>query len=200
MKYVKMLGLAAVAAMALMAFGAGTASATTLENGTSPFSHPTIIDASLAATATLETTGGTTLVTCTGGTIEGEASTGSATETVSGSVSTANLTWSGCSATVDTTQGGELEIHHIAGTSNGTLTGRTFEVTVNVFGSCTYGLSNNDTMRHVGTLQGDDHTAKMEISTIVFERTEDKFLCPNEARWTATYHVTTPTGLTVTAG
>jgi hypothetical protein len=201
MKHLKTLGLGAAAAMVLTAFGAGNASATTIENGTSPFGHPTIIDASLTGTATLETTGGTTIFSCTGGTIEGEASTGSATETVSGSIATANLTWSGCSSTFTTTQGGDLEIHHIAGTSNGTVTARTFEFTVVAFGvSCTFGFSSSSTMKHLGTLVGDDHTASMNINTIIFERTEDKFLCPNEARWTANYHVTTPTGLTVTAG
>src|SRR5918995_3448914 len=86
MKYIKMLGLAAMAAMALMAFvGAGTASATTLED--SKGVHPTTISASLLGSATLESTTGsppTVFETCTTGTVHGNPSTGSATTTVTG--------------------------------------------------------------------------------------------------------------------
>lgn len=198
MRYLKMLGLAAAAAMALMAFGAGPAWATTLENGTSPYSHPTQIDLSLVGTTRSDSTGGSTLDTCAGGAIQGIPTTGSATETVRLVVSAANTTWSGCTSTTDTTAGGTLEIHHIAGTSNGTVTGTGFEVTVNIFGSCTYGLGSGAV--DLGTLKGDDHTAILEIKAVITEQTEDKFLCPNDVIWAATYHVTTPSGLTVTAG
>jgi hypothetical protein len=199
MKYLKIIGLAAAAAMALMAFGVGTASATTLENGTSPFTHPTVLESSLVGSAILETTGGTTLDTCTESTVSGNPDTGSATATVKGA---ATVTFNKCTKSTTVDNGGELEIHHIAGTSNGTVTGNTFDVTVEAFEGtyCAYGLSKDDTMVHVGTLTGDDHTAKIEINTVVVEVTTDKFLCPNDARWTATYHITNPTGLTVTAG
>lgn len=198
MKYLKIIGLAAAAAMALMAFAAGTASATTLENGTSPYSHVTTLHASLVGTASLESTSGTTLDTCSEGQVKGTASTGSATTTVTGSVSTANLTWENCTATTDTLAGGTLEVHHIAGTNNGTVTGSGFEVTVNVFGSCIYGLGAGSV--DLGVLEGNAHTAKLDIEAVVTEQGADKFLCPNDTVWDATYHVTTPTGLTVTAG
>jgi len=201
MKHLRTFALAVMAAMALLAFGAGTASATTLENGTSPFTHPTEIVASLNGSAKLTALDGTLLATCTGGGVSGPVTqTGSSTTTVKGTVAAAGLTWSGCSQTTHTLQGGELEIHHIAGTSNGTVTGTTFEVTVAILGvSCTYGLSTADTMVHLATLKGDDHTALMEINKTVVKRA-GSFICPGETKWVANYHVTSPTGLTVTAG
>jgi hypothetical protein len=199
MKYIKMLGLAAMAAMALMAFvGAGTASATTLED--SKGVHPTTISASLLGSATLESTTGsppTVFETCTTGTVHGNPSTGSATTTVTG---VATIASGGCTATTHVLGGGDLEIHHITGTSNGTVTGNTFEVTKSMFGaSCVYGLSKTDAMVHLGTLIGSYTTPLMEVNTILPLRA-GSFLCPSETRWTATYEVTTPSGLTVTAG
>ena len=200
MKHLRTIALAVMAAMALMAFGAGTASATTLENGTEPFTHPTEIVASLTGTARLTDSNGNLLDTCAGGGVSGPVTqTGSSTETVKGTVAAAGLTWTGCTATTHTLQGGELEIHHIAGTSDGTVTGTTFEVTVNIGVSCTYGLSTTDTMVHLGTLKGDDHTPVLDIEKTVVKR-GGGFLCPGTAIWDATYHVTSPTGLTVTAG
>ena len=201
MKYIKVIGLAAMA-MALMAFvGAGTASATTLDNGSGTMLEPgASIDASLSGSAELTNTEGTQVLdTCTTGTIEGvTTNTGSSTETVRGDVTTENLTWANCTNPTKTLQGGELEIHWIEGTSNGTVTGTTFEVTVSVFGvSCTYGLTNNDTMVHVGTLNGSDTAPSIAINTSVPKRVGG-FLCPSSAKWKATYNVTTPTGLTVT--
>jgi hypothetical protein len=170
MKHLRTIALAVMAAMALMAFGAGTASATTIENGTAPYSHPVKIVASLTGgTARLTTAGGELLDTCTGGGVTGPITqTGSSTTTVKGTVAAADLTWTGCTKTTHTLQGGELEIHHIAGTSDGTVTGTTFEVTVAIFGvSCTYGLSTTDTMVHLGTLKGDDHTSVLDIEKTV---------------------------------
>jgi hypothetical protein len=199
MKYIKMLGLAAMAAMALMAFvGAGTASATTLED--SKGVHPTTISASLIGSAVLSNPAETsTYDTCTEGTVHGEPSTCSATETVKGAAAVSFVT-SSCTSTTHATEGGNLEIHHIAKTVNGTVTGNTFKVQVTIFGvPCTYGLSKTDTNVHVGTLTGSDTTPLMDINTIVPLR-EGGFLCPGEARWKATYEVTTPSSLTVTAG
>src|SRR5215470_1129708 len=96
MKYVKMLGLAAVAAMGLMAFlGASTASATvacktqlTANCHSSGWAYPagTLWDASLepGSTAILEATSGGTLEdTCTESTVAGkQENTGSSSETI----------------------------------------------------------------------------------------------------------------------
>jgi hypothetical protein len=200
MRYIKVLGLAAMA-MALMAFvGASVASATTLDNGKGEMlSAGSSLDASLVGSAELTNTAGTQVLdTCTTGTIEGVTeNTGSATETVKGEVSPENLTWANCTATTDTTGGGTLEIHWTEG-HNGTVTGTTFTVTVNIAGvTCSYGLSNTDTMVHVGTLIGSDTEPTIAINTSVPLRAGG-FLCPPSAKWKATYRVTTPTGLTLT--
>jgi hypothetical protein len=211
MKYLKMLGLAAVAAMALMAFaGAGTASATVLckKNPTAvppavtgtecpkgeDYPSGTVIDGSqTTATAILETTGGSTLDTCTGSTVKGKTSTtGGATATVTGPIE--ELTWTGCTFPTSTVTKGSLEIHWIPGTHNGTLTAKGTEVTINTgfFGACTYGASATGT--DLGTITG-GNPATMTINALVPLIKNESGLCPSEARWTSHYTVTSPTPL-----
>jgi len=201
MKRLKVFGLIAAAAMCAIAIGSATATATTLENGTSPYAHPQSIEATLVGTTRLTDTGGNLLNTCTFGQIKGPVTqTGSSTTTVRTTVAFSDFTSLGCTRTTHTLQGGELEIHHIAGTSDGTVTGTTFEVTVEIFGvSCTYGLSTTDTMVHLATLKGDNHKPLLEINKTMVKRA-GSFLCPSTVILEATYQVTSPTGLTVTAG
>jgi hypothetical protein len=201
MKYLKMLGLTAVAAMAVMAFvGAGTASAskicsTTTDPCTSPWANGTVIDFSLAESATLETnpTSGEPIVldTCTGGTVKGSLEQGTATATAKGTVTAANLQWSGCTFTTDTITGGTLEIHKISGTSNGTVTASGFTVTVNtgLFGSCTFITGN---AKDLGESK-EGINPSMTINTLV---TRETGLCPAEVRWTAKYTLTEPAATT----
>ena len=201
MKYVKMLGLAAVAAMALMAFvGAGTASATALCKTTPTTSGSNIgecpsawtvdaVESQLSGTASLETLGGTVLDTCTKGSVSGTTNgTGSTTETVSGNISA--LTWgteaSPCSKTTDTITNGSREIHAIGDTHNGTLTASNGEVTVNtIFGTCVYGVGTN---KDLGEVVG-GNPATLAINTIVNKKSGNA-TCPAEPRWTANYEVT----------
>jgi hypothetical protein len=203
MKYLKMLGLAAIAAMGLMAFlGAGSASATVLCTTTDTpdcsvgWDYPanTTIDASLNGTATLEA-GSTKLDTCTGGTVHGFTSnTGSTTTTVSGSID--ELTWTGCTNTTDTLTNGSLEIHWISGTHDGTVTGKGSEVTVNTLGvTCTYGTGSGTDL---GTLESGTEP-KLKISTTV-PKIAGSFICPSNASWTAEYIITEPHALYITTG
>ncbi|HEV2858726.1 MAG TPA: hypothetical protein VGW80_10025 [Solirubrobacterales bacterium] len=204
MKYLKILGLAAVAAAALMAF-AGSASATVLCNNntsttacTSKVTAGTAIKSELnGGSATLETTGGTVLVTCTGSTVAGTVeNAGGSAATVGGKITA--LTWSGCSKEVKTLVNGELEIHHIAGTDNGTLTAKNTQVTVNGLfenESCIYGAG---TGTDLGTLVG-GAPATLSISALVKRQTGSGALCPAETRWTASYKVTAPNPLYVAA-
>lgn len=196
MKQINMAAVVALSVVALMAGLASSASATTVEDATG--THPTVIDLSLVGSALLSS-GGNALYTCTGGTLEGMLDTGSATSTVTSSISAVNSTWSGCTNTTHTLEGGDLEIHHLAGTSNATVTGAKFKWTTRIFGvSCVYGLSNGP-MVHFGTLIGSDTTAVLHIDTTIIKR-EGSFICPNLASWKAIYHPTTSKGLTVTAG
>jgi hypothetical protein len=205
MRSLKKLGLAVVAAAALMAIvGTGTASATVIcKNNLSTTACSEIYPvgtkgtASLAAgtTALLETTGGELLVTCTGSTISSSIeNAGSAATTVKSGVSTMNFT--GCNLTVDVLKGGSAELHHIAGTDNGTLTTFNTEVTVMIFGvSCTYG---SGTGLDVGITVG-GNPGSMMLST-AFPRIAGGFLCPADARFTGKYVATSPTNAWVAAG
>jgi hypothetical protein len=208
MKYIKMLGLAAVAAMALMAVGAGTASATVLCETTtntttcgSAWDVPsgTSLEFSIKSgtTATLRDTSGFLNDTCTGSTVTGPtANTGSSSTTVTGTITQPNLTWSGCTQTTATTAGGTLEIHHIAGTDNGTVTANGFKVTVlfpfNI--TCIFETKNLD----IGTLT-EGKPATMDINAVVTSESKN---CPTTSKWEGTYVMTSPANTTVgvTAG
>jgi hypothetical protein len=205
MKYLKLFGLAAVAAMALMAFiGAGSASATALCNvtpttsGTNIGECPTAnrvvnLTSSLSGTAILETLTGsppTVLDTCTVGGVAGsDEGGGSTTETAHGAIT--SLTWGaigvpGCTKTTDTIAKGSLEVHAIGDTHNGTLTASGAEVTVNtIFGSCIYGTGNS---KDLGEVVG-GNPATITINTTV-PKTGGNAACPAETRWTASYEVT----------
>jgi hypothetical protein len=185
MKYVKMLGLAAVAAAALMAFvGAGTASATELYSTGTTVNAGTVLKGSLEpeTTATLSTTDESSIVdTCTGSTLEGPVDTytgGDATGTIT------TLGWSGCSFTTDTLTSGSLSIN-----SSGTVSGKGSVVTVNIGVSCRYGTGEGTTL---GTL----NTGTVSINAVINEQAPKQFLCPDTTKWVAKYLVTSPHDLT----
>jgi hypothetical protein len=198
MKYLKMLGLAAVAAAALMAFlGAGTASATVICKtepvaGVCPtgWTYPAGTEgtASLEAgtSSSLETTGGELLVTCSGAVAKSTLKESGATSTVISGVST--LTFEKCSNMTVTLTGGSAELHWIPGTNNGTLTTIGTEVTVNILGvSCIYGSGSG---LDVGTTVG-GNPGSLTINT-VFPRVGGSFVCPSTARYTGKYTATSP--------
>src|SRR6187431_3678616 len=138
MRYLKMLGLAAVAAMALTAFfGAGSASATvlcktTLTTGCAgAWDHPsgTEVHAVLDAGEHATLIGFWANVTCRTSTVRGETtSTGSSSTTVTGHID--ELTFGECdcggtpgTAHVTTIANGTVEVHSISGSHNSTMTG-----------------------------------------------------------------------------
>lgn len=209
MKYVKMLGLTAVAAMALTAFlGAGSASATVLcktkvTEGCAAAGWSYGVNTTIHATQEKGTTavleaGSTTLDTCTTSTVHGFVEkAGDTNSTVSGDIKT--LTWgepgtTPCTNTTDTLKIGGLEVHWISGTDNGTLTatGET-EVTINtIFGSCVYGSGK---ALDLGTITGGS-PATIDIHASV-PKISGNFACPSTGTWTASYEVTEPTPLYV---
>jgi hypothetical protein len=148
MKYVKMLGLVAAAAMALMTFGAGTASATTLTRPTGTVYKGEVI-ASVEDLVMAEESFGT--VTCTMGIVKVTPNLQSDTTTVTGSISTptygsprvANEEESQCkngATTINVLKRGSLELHAIAGTENGTLTSSGEEITTTKSGGALHVL------------------------------------------------------------
>jgi hypothetical protein len=198
MKYLKMLGLAAVAASALMAFvGAGTAMA---ENGVvcstntnpcnSKWAVGTVLDWTLkpGTSARLTDTAGNTLDTCTFSTVKGRLSenpNGSGTAT---GVNEA-IHWTGCTVTTDTDKLGKLKIKGIPGTINGTLyADDEIMVTISIFGTtCGYGLESGG---HIGTVFGGE--APTFTASAVAKRLFGNFLCPETTRWNAEYVMTEP--------
>ena len=195
MKHLKMLGLAAIAALGLMAFvGAGTASATTLATdsagtvkyGTGQEIHSTL---KTGTSAILETTAGEVVATCTGSTVKGTIGTATGTW-VTGNIS--SLTWSTCSQTTDTLTNGSLEIMQTSGDA-GEVVGKASEVTLTIFGvSCVYGPGAGTKL---GTITGGE-APELAINAVL-PKVSGSFLCPSSGRWTANYIVTTPHALHV---
>jgi hypothetical protein len=197
MKYLKMLGLAAIAAMGLMAFvGAGTASAGTTKLCTDSacatvYPKGTKISGSLVTgnSATLKS-GSTVIATCTKSTVEGSTNAESGSP-LSGGVS--KLTWEGCNQTTHTVSNGTLDITNIGGTK-GTVTGTGNSVTVEIFGtSCTYGTGAST---HLGTITS-GASPILKINASVPRIAGSSFLCPSSAVWEAEYVLTSPHALYV---
>lgn len=191
MKYLKILGLAAVAAAALMAFvGAGTASATTLEVKGVTQNQAVTIHATLKAgtSAVLKDSAGSTTDTCTSSTVHGTTSVFDGTY-VSGPIS--SLTFANCSHTTTVIKSGSLDIDWTSGT-NGTVISTGAEVTVV---STAFGVSaicKTGTGTTIGTLTG----VAAGQATMDINGTIPCGILGNSS-WTGTYVVTTPEGLGV---
>jgi len=195
MKYMKILGLVAVAATALLAFlGVGTASATTLTNeagevvktgSTVDFSIPS------GKAAVLTETGGEPLDTCTTSTVSGKTTNeGGTGVAVTGNVET--LTWKSCTFPTETKTLAGLQVSG-TGERNVSATG-TFEVTINtiLFGSCIYGVTKETPL---GTLANGTFTA----NAVAEKFSGSSLACPATSLWTATYTATEPKEVKVDA-
>jgi hypothetical protein len=201
MKYVKMLGLAAVAAAALMAFvGASTASATVLCKTTGGTTCPanqaypagTEIHAINVGNVTLTTTFKN--IVCEESTVTGSTDNeGGASETVVGSISELTFPNAKCNCEVKVLAKGKLEIHWIEGTDNGTLTAKEQEITAEcstIIGKvhCIYATGAGT---HIGVFTGGaDPVMHAEENNI--PRLATSSACAEKAHWDATYTVTSP--------
>jgi len=192
MKYVKILGLLAVAASAMMAFAAN-ASATTVtgSGGTkTPTIHAISEESAVAGTKHVLLHNAIANIQCEStaqGAVEaaGEGGTGL---TVKGAIS--SLTFSPCTNSwvvhVDTF--GELEVHGESG-NKGTLTSTGTKVTATRFGlQCVYKTNATD----IGTVTGGASFATLDINaTIPVVAAESSFLCTETpAKWTGAYKTT----------
>lgn len=207
MKYVKMLGLAAVAAMAFMAFvGSSSASADVLcsVNNTPLCPAGNVVsslESSLKAgtTASLTTTAGEALVTCTESGVSGTVEKQGKEVEPEGPVS--SLTWGGCNHTTDTVAGGRLKVETRISINElgqevhtNTVTSSEAKVTVSILGtSCTYGPGTKPIS--IGDLTV-GQPAIIDVNAVV-NKVEGSFLCPSDAKWVATYQITKPAGLWV---
>ncbi len=182
MQLSKILGVAAVAAMALMAF-ASPASATTLEVGGVARNASVSIEATIASggSALLTDTFGVTANTCTTSTVKGNTEHVFSGSTISGPVST--LSFSNCSEGNPTTDiAGILSIERIGTTTNGTVRSTDAKVTVpSFFGTLTCLTNGTD----VGTLTGvASGSAKFDINAVL------SCTVIGTAKWSGTYTLT----------
>lgn len=204
MRPLKMVCLAAVAAICLAALaGVGTASATALcKNNANTSScnerYPvgTEFKTVLMGSATFEQSG-VTLIQC------NEASGEGKLEGAGGSTSTpwgkGTGTYGGCSCEVQVLKTGTIEVHHITGTDNGTVTFVGTEVTTScpsIFGSvhCVYVTGGG---ADTGTLTG-GNPASVTFNFVVSQNATSA-LCPSEPVLTAKFEITTPQPLYVAA-
>ena len=187
MKYTKMLGLLAVAAVALMAV-AGTASATI----TSPAG--TVYNGKLHLTGTETTLHGSVTLTCKHSTIEGTVANGATT------VPLTTFTFNECGPdTYITIKPGYLRIE-----SNGTVFSEGAEVTVSVHRTvlgfpitthCIYNTAVNPGT-DIGTLV-EGNNATLNIGSAAIPRTPTDGACGETSVLTGDFHVITPNPLTV---
>jgi hypothetical protein len=184
MKFTKILGVVAVAALALMAF-ASTASATTLETEGVAVTKAETIKASITTgnSALLTDTSNITANTCTSSVVEGTTESPFTGTTVGGPIST--LSWSNCTEgnpVVDAK--GRLTVENVSGTTNGTVRSSGAKVTVpSFFGTLTCETNNTD----IGTFKG----VKTGTSTLTLNAVLSCTII-GSAKWTGVYTVTTP--------
>jgi hypothetical protein len=208
MRYLKILGLAAVAASALMAIaGAGSASATvlcstTIEPCPAGQSWPvnTVLDFSLGVgnSATFSETieSEEPLEECAASTLKMKITKpGNVNETVTGTIE--EFTFGACKDPIKVLSKGNFEIHKIAGTSNGTLTADgPVEVTIGapIVGSCVYIIQSG---KSIGDIT-EGKPAIIHFNTVLNRIVNP--LCPETAKFKGTYTLTSPTNTTLSVG
>ncbi|MGN6255772.1 MAG: hypothetical protein ACTHO8_12440 [Solirubrobacterales bacterium] len=200
MKYLKMLGLAAVAAAALMALaGAGSASATVLcHEAKTPcpqkWSKGTEIEFTVRPGTTARwASEPTTVMECSSGDLKGSVtSAGSSTETVK--IPLSAFSWTNCSPESSSTlEAGELEVHSISGSENGvvTLKGFTDRMENTPFGNCVY--TSGSAGINLGTLTASKTgEAIIDIETTLTRK--EGALCPLTVTWWEQWIQTKPSG------
>jgi hypothetical protein len=198
MKHLKRLGLAAVAAMALMAFvGAGTASATTLTGvGGAVLKTGTTIHVVSSGTNTMTTS----FLNIQCSTSKAAGSTSNETGTAI-TINVTERTTEGCNCEVVVLKTGTLSITWTSGNS-GTVRSSGAEITAScstIFGNvhCIYATNNTD----MGTLVGSattGATATLNTSADI-PRLSTSALCNEKGTWDANYKIDNPDTLNVTS-
>lgn len=183
MKHLRMLGLLAVAAAALMAF-AGSASATsvTSNNGTTPEIR--------ATSSNSELDGAFVTVKCSHSEVHSKVEQHGPSVTVKGKNSL--LTFTGCNYEVTVKTAGSLELHGTSTTGNAALTSLGAEISIHTsIGTCIF--TTNSTV--IGEITGSNHTggnAVLDLNSAKIPRTGGNFLCGSSGTWTGSYAIGTP--------
>jgi hypothetical protein len=189
MKYVKMLGLLAVAATAVMAFAAETAPAAVV---TSPKGTTYTSTIKAASEKQVEIVGPLNIkLQCQSG-FEGKIEKHGAGVTAAGNIT--NLTFTECAESygVKVLSNGSLEFH-VTGGGNGTVTSSGAEITViTPLGfNCIYKTSATD----IGTLTGSSTTGKtatLDVHAFALPRTGHSAFCGGSGEWNGSYLINTP--------
>jgi len=205
MKHLKMLGLAVVAAAALMAFlGAGTASATVIcknnlntEKCSEPYLKGTVGKASAEDSIKIAGPFGIVIDTCAESTVTGTQNNDGGSGVAVTSTLT-SLTFSKCTRPTTVISPGTGSLQWIAGTDNGTLTTTGTTVTIhelpNIVGNpstCSY-VTNSTT---IGTATG-GNPGTLDLSATITSETER---CPS-GTLSGHYVATSPSAAWVTSG
>lgn len=204
MKYLKMLGLATIAAVVLTALaGAGTASATvfcstTAEPCTAGQKWPsgTALDFSVPSGGSfLWVNSGEAIETCKGVTLRTEiVNSGSSTSTVS--LKNKELTWSNCTYANTTVALGGLEIHKIVGTSNAIVTASediTWTINTVFYGSCVFAWKAG---KEFGEIT-EGNPAVLHVNSTVEKVSGSNFACPENGTLVGTLNLTSPSNTTL---
>jgi len=201
MKHLKILGLAAVAAVALTALlGSGSASATVLcKKFKQPCPKTEVFGATTKIKATLRAK--TSLVikdvheildTCTGSTLEGLTTNAGGGKGVPVEGTNETETFTGCTHTVTILEKGKFAVDYIGPTTDGTWVFSNDNVTVEDLGvTCSYGSGTED---EVGIFESDETTEDAELDFVEAEFTKiaGSFLCPPTVFFSGEYWITEP--------
>lgn len=191
MRYIKMLGLVAVAAAAMLAFAAA-ASATTIMSSGSPYTGKIAAEI-LGGGVQLH---GVETFTCQTSVGEGTVEEHGSSITAKGKVSGWDLT--DCNSNVDLAvfKTGELEVHATSkGNATVTSSGVEIQVTNTSMGlTCIFTTTNT----HIGTLKGNEsNNARLELESAEVPRTGGSIFCGSSGEITGEYEITTPSSLYV---
>lgn len=101
----------------------------------------------------------------------------------------------GCTFPTTTLKSGRFKLHKIAGASNLLIKGFGMELTINTifFGSCIYGTSGEATL---GTLT-EGKPALFTMNGILVKLSGSNFACPETAKASGTYTLTSPSNTTL---
>lgn len=204
MKYLKMVGLCLVASAALMAFGAGTASATKLCSvNTSPcpagntYGKGTAIKTQLVSGTKSVMSSGFVTITCSESTMSGKTTSDGGAGAVLGSIS--SVTWKSCTSNLGSCTASALNTPwpaEVTGSGgNGTMTVQKPGGKFTCGGTtCEYEGSKASVSISGG------NPARAKASNVSFSKIGGSFLCSSSASWTSEYEVTSPNPLFIVSG
>jgi len=195
MRYLKILGLAAILAMAFSAYlGAGSASAEVFcKTNANPcpagwdMQPGDRAESSLKGSATLETTSNQVLDTCTSGTWSWELLTTGGGPGVLPTWATFQRVHSNCTGTTSMVKLGSGDVENISGTENGTVVEKESEITFVSSGvSCIYGTGSGT---DIGVLEAGSEETAVQVNAVL-NKTGGSFLCATTIKWTGRWVIT----------